>query len=223
MDRGDVQLSNRPVTSLAEAKDLLCELGRRFYALGWVSGTGGGISLRFGERVLMAASGVQKEALDHESIFELDLQGRVLKAPPEAYGLRCSACRPLFLAAMRLRGAGAVIHSHSLNALLITLVHDEAFRVTHLEMMKGLRGVGYHDAHAVPIIENTAHEEDLAGSLERAIEEHPLAHAVLVRRHGLYVWGEDWREAKRHAESYDYLFEVALEMRRLGLDPSCAG
>jgi methylthioribulose-1-phosphate dehydratase len=33
-----------------------------------------------------------------------------------------------------------------------------------------------------------------------------------VRRHGVYVWGADWREAKRHAECYDYLFEVAVAM-----------
>ena len=47
------------------------------------------------------------------------------------------------------------------------------------------------------------------------MQAFPKAHAVLVRRHGMYVWGEDWREAKRHAECYDYLLDIAVEMRRL--------
>lgn len=216
-----MQLTNDPVTTPEEAKALICELGRRFYTLGWVSGTGGGISLRLGQRVFMAASGVQKEALDHDAIFELDLaSGEVVQEPPSAKGYRCSACKPLFLEAMRARDAGAVIHSHSKNALLATLISTDVFRVTHLEMLKGLKGVGYADVHEVPVIDNTAHEEDLADSLADAIRRHPNAHAVLVRRHGAYVWGGDWREAKRHAECYDFLFEVAVEMKRLGLDPA---
>jgi methylthioribulose-1-phosphate dehydratase len=212
-------ITNDPVTTPEQARALICELGRRFYDLGWVSGTGGGISLRLGERVLMAPSGVQKEALTPESIFELNLEGEVTRAA-EGDGLKVSACRPLFLAAMNRRGAGAVIHSHSPSAALITLACEDTFRVTHLEMMKGIAGVGYHDVHEVPIIENTAHEADLADSLTEAIERWPDAHAVLVRRHGVYVWGEDWRAAKRHAECYDYLFGVALEMKKLGVDPA---
>jgi methylthioribulose-1-phosphate dehydratase len=215
-----MELSNAPVTTAEGAKDLICELGRRFYDLGWVSGTGGGISLRLGERVFMAASGVQKEALDHAAIFELDRQGAVVSGPPEDSGYRVSACRPLFLEAMNSRDAGAVIHSHSMNAMLATLSEEDVFRVSHLEMMKGIAGTGYHDVLEVPIIDNTAHEEDLRDSLAEAIEAHPKAWAVLVRRHGVYVWGDDWRAAKRHAECYDYLFQAAVEMRRLGLDPT---
>jgi methylthioribulose-1-phosphate dehydratase len=217
-----MELTNRDITSRQDALDLICELGRRFYDLGWVSGTGGGISLRLGERVFMAASGVQKEALDRDSIFELDLDGHVVEEPPAERGFKCSACRPLFLEAMRSRDAGAVIHSHSMNAMLATLAFEDAFTVTHLEMMKGLRGVGYHDTHQVPIIDNTAHEEDLADSLADAIRRFPAAHAVLVRRHGVYVWGADWLEAKRHAECYDYLFRAAVEMKKLGVDPTTA-
>ena len=107
--------------------------------------------------------------------------------------------------AYRLRGAGAVIHSHSIHAMVATLLFDDAFTITHLEMMKGIRGVGYHDTLRIPIIENTARECDLAGSMAEAMEAHPDAHAVLVRRHGVYVWGRDWIEAKTQAE-----FRVAL-------------
>jgi len=36
---------------------------------------------------------------------------------------------------------------------------------------------------------------------------------VLVRRHGVYVWGENWQKAKTMCECYDYLFEIAVKMK----------
>lgn len=201
----------------ADPRFVLCELARRFYALGWVSGTGGGISIREGDRIYMAPSGVQKELVQPEDLFVLDRSGAVLERPRDA-SLRLSACAPLFQHAFDKRGAGAVLHSHSLHAMLATLVEPgDTFRVRELEMIKGLAGHGYYDELALPILENTAHEHELADALGRAIDAHPRASAVLVRRHGVYVWGRDWREAKTHAECLDYLFRAAVELARLGL------
>jgi len=201
-----------------DPRELICELCRQFYTQGWVSGTGGGISIREGDRVYMAPSGVQKERLKPEDLFELDAEGNVVKAPAGDL----SACAPLFFNAFRIREAGAVVHSHSVNALLATLIAGDELRVTHLEMMKGIRGHGYHDELVVPIIENTAHEHQLADAMAEAMEAYPKSFAILVRRHGVYVWGADWVEAKRHAECYDYLFEAAVKMRQLGVDAALA-
>lgn len=52
----------------------------------------------------------------------------------------------------------------------------------------------------------------------QAIIDYPESNAVLVRRHGVYVWGRTWIEAKTQSECYDYLFESALRMRQLGID-----
>jgi methylthioribulose-1-phosphate dehydratase len=199
-------------------RTLIVELCKQLHGMGWVSGTGGGIAIRRGDRVTMAPSGVQKERLREPDLFELDLDGRVLEAPADP-SLRLTECAPLFFNAFRLRGAGAVIHSHSRNALLATLVTKDVFRCTHLEMMKGITGIGYHDVLEVPIIENTARERDLAEAMARAMEAYPRAHAVLVRRHGVYVWGDTWMKAKTHAECYDYLFEAVVAMTQLGIDP----
>ena len=166
----------------------------------------------------MAPSGVQKERLEPDDLYELDGDGNVLKAPEGDVCL--SACAPLFFNAFRLRDAGAVLHSHSINAMLATLSSESELRITHLEMMKGIRGTGYHDVLEVPIIDNTAHECDLADSMAEAMEAYPHADAVLVRRHGVYVWGRSWIEAKTQAECYDYLFGAAVEMRKLGIDPA---
>ncbi len=198
------------------ARSLVVELCRQFYGLGWVSGTGGGVSIRTGGHIYVAPSGVQKERLAEEDLYVLAEDGTILEKP-RSPGLEPSACTPLFLAAYGLRGAGAVIHSHALPAMLATLISREAFECTELEMIKGIAGHGYHDRLIVPVIENTAHECDLADAMARAIEAFPRTQAVLVRRHGVYIWGRDWVEAKTQAECYHYLFEAAVRMQELGL------
>jgi methylthioribulose-1-phosphate dehydratase len=203
----------------SDPRALICELGRAFYDLGWASGTGGGICIRDGDCVVVAPSGVQKERLDVAQMFTLSLNGEILTRPDDP-SLRPSECSSLFLKAVVLRGAGAVIHSHSIHAVLATLLFESEFAVSHLEMIKGIRGMAYGDRLVVPIIDNTARECDLAGALEAAILAYPQTQAVLVRRHGVYVWGRDWIEAKTQAECYDYLFRAAVEMRRMGI-PTC--
>lgn len=54
----------------------------------------------------------------------------------------------------------------------------------------------YDDMLVVPIIENTPEEKDLKERMARAMNEYPDSSAVLVRRHGVYVWGETWEKAK---------------------------
>lgn len=218
----DDGLRPEPIRSADDAKRIIVALCQRFYAQGWVSGTGGGISVRLGDRVFMAPSGVQKEMIQPAWIYELTLDGDVVDGPGPETGFAVSQCRPLFLAAMKLRGAGAVIHSHSRAAVLATMLAElkgsSHVTLTHLEMLKGLKGVGYVDMHRVPVINNTAHECDLADSLSAGITDNPFVHAILVKRHGMYVWGDDWLAAKRHAECYDELLGQAVEMHRLGID-----
>lgn len=205
--------------SSPETATLLCELARSFYELGWASGTGGGICIRVGDRVMMAPSGVQKERMRPEQMFTIALDGSVLERPEDP-ALRPSECSSLFLAAIRQRNAGAVIHSHSIHAVMATLLFDRELCVSHLEMIKGIEGMSFGDRLVVPIIDNTARECDLAESLEAAIRAYPRSNAVLVRRHGVYIWGRDWIAAKTQAECYDYLFRAAVEMRRMGI-PTC--
>ncbi|MCB9638766.1 MAG: methylthioribulose 1-phosphate dehydratase [Myxococcales bacterium] len=206
----------------AEARALICELCHHFYQQGWASGTGGGFSVRSGERIFMAPSGVQKERMMPEDIFVLNMDGEVIE-PPQTPGLKVSACQPLFMHAYKLRNAGAVVHSHGMYAMLATLIYKENFVISNQEMLKGIQGVGAFDKHEVPVISNTAYEEELTDSLEEAIKAYPKAQAVLVKGHGVYIWGRDWMHAKAQAECYHYLFEAAVRLKQLGLDPSRGG
>lgn len=210
--------------SVEEAKSLICELCHLFYDQGWVGGTGGGISVKAGDSIVMAPSGVQKERMQPDDMFVLDAQGEVLHTPaakpPPNRPPKLSECSPLFMSAYELRNAGAVIHSHSLNAVMATMLDPEAneFVITHVEMIKGIEGQGFYGKMVVPIIENTARECELTDRLRQAIADYPTAQAVLVRRHGVYVWGKDWIQAKTQAECYDYLFEAAVKMHAHGID-----
>ncbi|KAF2674935.1 Methylthioribulose-1-phosphate dehydratase [Microthyrium microscopicum] len=207
--------------------NLICELCRGFYNLGWVTGTGGGTSIRHHEHIYLAPSGVQKERLQPTDLFVMDYATRSYIRTPTA--LKPSQCTPLFLAAFD-KGAGCCIHTHSQWAVLVTLLVEKAsgkegcFEIEMLEQIKGIargRGktgsLGYFDRLVVPVIENTAHEEDLTESLEAAMEKYPDTYAVLVRRHGVYVWGDNWHKAKTMCESLDYIFQLAVEMHKLGL------
>ena len=76
-------------------------------------------------------------------------------------------------------------------------------------MLKGLSGVSTHEhSESVPIIENSQDMEALSLSLAEALTKYPQAHGVLLRRHGLYTWGRDVAEARRHVEILEFLFEV---------------
>eukprot|EP00892_Ulva_mutabilis_P005540 jgi/Ulvmu1/3358/UM156_0015.1 len=214
----------------SDAKELVAELCKLFYDQGWVSGTGGGISIRCSAaqgdstRLVMAPSGVQKERMRSADMFVLDMKGGIVhtpeEQPPPYKPPKLSECSPLFMLAYDLRGAGAVMHSHSINAMMATLLDPTAseFRCTHLEMMKGISGHGFYDLLTVPIIENTARECELTDRMHAAMLKYPKSNAVLVRRHGVYVWGKTWIEAKTQAECYDYLFQAAAQMMQNGVD-----
>jgi methylthioribulose-1-phosphate dehydratase len=126
-----------------------------------------------------------------------DLQGPQVHVVDFDQVLKPSACTPLFLAAFE-RGAGCCIHTHSQWAVLVTLIverdfgSDACFEIEEIEQIKGIpngRGkqgnLGYYDRLRIPIIENTAHEEDLRESLEAAMEKYPDSYAILVKRHGM--------------------------------------
>lgn len=81
------------------------------------------------------------------------------------------------------------------------------FEINNIEQIKAFGkgytkngNLGYHDTLRIPVIENTPHEEDLTEYLEEAMEKYPDTYAVLVRRHGVYVWGETVHKAKTQCE-----------------------
>ncbi|KAL3661056.1 hypothetical protein V7S43_014071 [Phytophthora oleae] len=219
----DAAASLSTLTDAQSCRELVCELCRLYYTTEWMTGTGGAMSLRHGERIFVTPSGVPKERVQPEDLYVLDLDGGILSTPkvkPGKKAPKLSDCAPLFLNAHKIRKAAVVLHSHGITCNLAASLCDgkSEFRISHQEMIKGITGHGYADTLVVPVIDNAAKESELAEPIARTIEAYPNTSAVLVRRHGLFVWGDSWEAAKRHAECLHYLFEAAIEMRKLNLD-----
>jgi len=201
-ERSESKMAATLATSLAR-------LGPDFYSRGWVLGTSGNFSAVINReplRLAITSSSVDKGTLAAEHILEIDAEANVLKGSG-----RSSAETLLHLAVVKLRGAGAVLHTHSVWSNILSDAHfsDGGFSIEGYEMLKGLDGVSTHEhSEWLPIVENSQDMKALAAKVEATLNEHPQAHGFLLRRHGLYTWGRDIAEAKRHVEIFEFLLEV---------------
>lgn len=198
-----------PEAPTQDTAQRLAGLVRAAAQRGWAVGTSGNFSAVVGTdpiRLVITPSGADKTAVRAEDMVTIDAQGAV-----EAGGGRPSAETALHLAIVRACGAAAVSHTHSVWS---TLLSDAAFPAGGLaiegyEMLKGLSGVTTH-AHRewLPVIANVQDWAGEAHRVESLLRGQPLAHGLLIRRHGLYTWGRDMGELKRHLEVLEFLLEV---------------
>lgn len=195
----------------------LRKAGRLFHARGWSVGTSSNYSVvvaREPLELVVTASGMDKGRLRPRDFVRVDAAGR----PTHAGQPKSSAETLLHVVAAEQPGVGAVLHTHSIWATLLSDLYaaDGGFEIEGYEMLKGLAGISTH-AHAirVEIFDNTQDIPRLAETVrERFLDaEQPLRHGYLIRRHGLYTWGRDLEEARRHVEIFEFLFECVA--RRL--------
>jgi methylthioribulose-1-phosphate dehydratase len=188
---------------------LLAEAGSDFYRRGWVLGTSGNFSAVASSNPLLlaiTASGADKGTLSPADFLEIDANGEVTRGAG-----RPSDEARLHLTVVRLRGAGAVMHTHSIWSTLLSeaFAQDGLICIEGFEMLKGLANVRTHQhCESLPVIENSQDMKALGRALEEALEKYPECHGVLLRRHGLYTWGRDLVEARRHVEILEFLLEV---------------
>ena len=185
----------------------LAETGRQCYGRGWVLGTSGNFSAvvdRAPLRLAITASGVDKGTLSPGDIVEIDAHGHTIGG-----SARPSAEASLHVAIARTRGAGAVLHTHSIWSTILSDDGGDGLAIEGYEMLKGLSSVETHEHREwLPIIDNTQDWAAAAPGVEAMLTRHPTAHGFLIRRHGLYTWGRDLAEAKRQLEIFEFLFEV---------------
>ena len=155
----------------------------------------------------MSPSGVDKGELTPEQLLTIDEQARVVSS----HSGKPSDETLLHLRIVKERGAGAVLHTHSIwNTILSDLYASEGgVTIAGYEMLKGLQGVRTHEhSEWLPIVENSQDMPVLAESIAQALHENPTAHGLLLHRHGLYSWGETLAQAKRHIEILEFLLET---------------
>lgn len=192
---------------MATAADQLVDTIQRFHSRGWCEGTGGNFSLVLEAeplRLLMAPSGVDKGSLTADRLIELNGEGQVVRGQGAA-----SAETLLHLQVIRDCHAGAVLHTHSVTATLLSRHHQESgcIELEGWEMLKGLSGIGtHHTSVKIPIIANN---QDLKILSAQAAQHLPCAaHGLLVAGHGLYAWGDGLTTARRHVEILEFLLEL---------------
>jgi methylthioribulose-1-phosphate dehydratase len=192
----------------------LAETGRDFHARGWALGTSGNFSVvlrRDPLRLLITASGLDKSSLRPAHFLQIDAEGRVLRGRGKP-----SAESFLHVAVARARRPGAILHTHSVWSTLLSQLHADrgGLALSGYEMLKGLEGVKTHEhCEWLPILENSQDIPALAAQVASALQANPAAHGFLVRGHGLYTWGEDLAQARRHIEILEFLLEVAGRTR----------
>ena len=195
--------------SFAELARAVCEIGREAHARGWALGTSGNMSAvtsRAPLRLAITPSGADKGCLSAAQILEIDGAGRVVAGS----GKPSDETR-VHLAVVEARGAGAVLHTHSVWSTVLSeaCAAEGGVEITGYEMLKGLAGVKTHEHREwLPIVGNRQDWHEGAPSVTDALAAHPEAHGLLLRGHGLYTWGRDVGEARRHLEVLEFLLEV---------------
>ena len=200
-----------------ELSNQLAEISRGFYARGWALGTSGNFSAvvsREPLRLAMSPSGADKGKLTPDQILLVDEQAN----PVGDCAGKPSDESPLHIRIVNEVGARAVLHTHSVWSTTLSEARSElgGVAIEGYEMLKGLAGVKTHEHREwLPIIDNSQDMEALADSISERFKVFPEIHGIMLRRHGLYTWGRDLEQAKRHVEILEFLLEATARTANL--------
>ena len=202
------------MNTIQELREQLAKTIGDLHGRRWCEGTGGNFSVVVQHdpiHLLMAPSGVNKGRLEPAELVIVDEQNNVI----EGQG-RASAETTLHLEIIRQLKCGAVLHTHSIEA---TVLSDHYARVGTIqlegwEMLKGLKGITSHKTSIdIPIISNNQNIEELSQTVRPYLSK--TIPGILVAGHGLYAWGDSLAEAQRHVEILEFLFSVLLQKQLL--------
>ena len=181
---------------------------------GWTPATSSNFSERIDDRhVAITVSGRDKGKLTEADIMVVDLDGQ-----PVATSLKSSAETLLHTQLYkRFPEVGCVLHTHSMVQTVASRLYAGSGHV-HLEgyeLLKAFVGNTTHDTELdVPVFSNTQDMHTLAAQVDTLLDRQPMW-GYLIDGHGLYAWGRDMAEARRHLEAFEFLLACELELRKL--------
>lgn len=192
----------------------LVKITTSFARRGWFPATSGNLSARVsapGEPLLLivSASARDKEAMTAADFLLVDESLQ----PVESGDLRPSSETVVHARIYQATGCGCVLHVHTVwNNLIADRFSSRGEVVLRdLEMIKGLDIWEEAAEVRVPIVENLFKLPALAEAVAERITD-PRVPGILIRRHGLYAWGANPFQAKRHVEAFEFMFEYLLRM-----------
>jgi methylthioribulose-1-phosphate dehydratase len=211
-----------PLAGLEPQIDALRETGNWLWQRGFSLGTSSNYSIvvnRDPLQLLITASGKDKGHLGRGDFVVVDSAGK----PTVPGQPKSSAETLLHTVVAELPDVGAILHTHSVySTILSDLFFEQGYvEISGYEMLKGLAGVTTHEhTWRMEIFENTQDIPSLAEQVRQRLNDsqRPLTHGYLIRKHGLYTWGKDLDEARRHIEIIEFLLECTY--RRLMLPKS---
>jgi methylthioribulose-1-phosphate dehydratase len=204
---------------LARCADEIIVNVRELAANGWTPATSSNFSRRIdADFVAITVSGRDKGRLVPDDIMVVDLDGR-----PVATSKKSSAETLLHTQLYkRFADVGCVLHTHSLTQTVASRLYGRAgaIRFEGYELLKAFSGNSTHEtAIDLPVLPNTQDMPELAAQVDALLDAGPLW-GYLIDGHGLYAWGRDMPDARRHLEAFEFLLECELELRRFGVSSS---
>lgn len=203
-----------------EESKKLASLVRVMNSLGHNPATSGNYSLRSKTHpgiALVSESGIDKSKFSEDNFLPIYFQERKLHEDYANTGRKSSDETDIHLSIYQITNANCVLHSHILDSLLFAdLFHGKPYAtIEGLELLKGFKGITTHDLKInIPCFENTQDIALLAEQIKPAILEQKNNYGLLLRGHGVYVWGESVEEAKKHLEVFEYIFKYYLNSKR---------
>jgi methylthioribulose-1-phosphate dehydratase len=194
-----------------------CEIivnGSELAARGWTPATSSNFSSRIDAlHVAITVSGRDKGRLVEDDIMGVDLEGRCLASDRKA------SAETLLHTQLyeRFSQIGCVLHTHSQTQTVASRLYGASGHV-HLqgyELLKAFSGITTHDTEIdLLVFANTQDMHVLAARVDAALDRQPMW-GYLIDGHGLYAWGCDVAEARRHLEAFEFLLGCELELRKL--------
>lgn len=194
-----------------KAVNILNDLKVKLYNKGWFPATSGNLSYKLHDDPLIFAvttSGKDKGTVSHEDVIFVDKEGK----PVEKTRLKPSAETLIHSYIYQKTDANCVIHIHTPANNFISYIYFEEgkVKIKDFEMIKAL-DIWKEDAEIeVPIVDNYFDLKKLAEESGKAI--NPEVPAVLIKTHGIYCWGRNEFEAKRHIEAFEFMFNLMKDI-----------
>ena len=191
----------------------IIEATRELSARGWTPATSSNFSMRLDDRhAAVTVSGRDKGRLGAGDIMVVDLDGKPVtdQVPSAETVLHTQLYK-------RLPEVGCVLHTHSLVQTVASRLYAGAgcVRFEDYELIKAFRGQSTHaTAMEVAVLANNQCIPTLAAQVDVLLDKGPMW-GYLIEGHGMYAWGRDMAEARRHLEAFEFLINCELEMRKL--------
>ncbi|GAA4526927.1 methylthioribulose 1-phosphate dehydratase [Amycolatopsis samaneae] len=199
------------MTALEAAGRAIAAESARYAGMGWMRGTSGNLSVVLGRaplRLAVTVSGRDKGELSMDDVVVVDERGEAVADQPHPERTP-SAEAGLHGRIAAVSGAGAVVHVHALAPVVAAERWPGGVPLRDLEMLKGFGRAAHDDPVTVPVIANGQDMRALGDAFEAGYAADTPA--LIVARHGVYVWGDDLRQARHRLECLEWLLRFSVQ------------